>query len=68
MWAWESGMKRRQVIAGVVAAVIAAGIWLAVAWAGRGRSDYSGTVETREIRIGSKVGAWSRYRPKKDKG
>ncbi len=50
-------MKRRLVIAGVVAAVIAAGIWLAVAWAARrGRSDYSGTVETREIQIGSKVG------------
>jgi multidrug resistance efflux pump len=41
----------------VAAAVIAAGIWLAVAWAARrGRSDYSGTVETREIQIGSKVG------------
>jgi HlyD family secretion protein len=50
-------MKRRLMIAGVVAAVIAAGIWLAVAWAARrGRSDYSGTVETREIQIGSKVG------------
>ena len=50
-------MKRRLVMAGVVAAVIAAGIWLAVAWAARrGRSDYSGTVETREIQIGSKVG------------
>jgi HlyD family secretion protein len=50
-------MKRRLMIAGVVAAVIAAGIWLAVAWAARrSRSDYSGTVETREIQIGSKVG------------
>src|SRR5580692_7002559 len=50
-------MKRRLVMAGVVAAVIAAGIWLAVAWAARrGRSDYSGTIETREIQIGSKVG------------
>jgi HlyD family secretion protein len=50
-------MKRRLVIAGVVAALIAAGIWLAVGWAARrGRSDYSGTVETREIQIGSKVG------------
>src|SRR5580692_656073 len=50
-------MKRRLVIAGIVAAVIGAGIWLAVAWAARrGRSDYSGTVETREIQIGSKVG------------
>jgi HlyD family secretion protein len=50
-------MTRRLVIAGVVAAGMAAGIWLAVAWAARrGRSDYSGTVETREIQIGSKVG------------
>src|SRR5580692_7006209 len=50
-------MKRRLVMAGVVAAVIAAGIWLAVAWAARrGRSDYSGTIETREIQIGSKIG------------
>ena len=50
-------MKRRLVIAGVAAAVIAAGIWLVAAWAARrGRSDYSGTVETREIQIGSKVG------------
>jgi HlyD family secretion protein len=50
-------MKRRLVIAGVAAAGIAAGIWLVMAWAGRrGRSDYSGTVETREIQIGSKVG------------
>jgi multidrug resistance efflux pump len=50
-------MKRRLVIAGVVAVAIATGIWLAVAWASRrGRSDYAGTVETREIQIGSKVG------------
>jgi len=50
-------MRRRLLIAGVLAVVIGAGIWLAVAWAAhRGRSDYSGTVETREIQIGSKVG------------
>ncbi len=50
-------MKRRLVIAGMMAAVIAAGIWMVVAWAARrGRSDYSGTVETREIQIGSKLG------------
>ena len=50
-------MKRRLVIAGVVVTVIVAGIWIVVAWAARrGRSDYSGTVETREIQIGSKVG------------
>jgi multidrug resistance efflux pump len=50
-------MKRRLIIAGLVAAGIAAGIWLVAAWAARrGRSDYAGTVETREIQIGSKVG------------
>jgi len=33
------------------------GVWLAFAWAGwRSRSEYSGTVETREIQIGSKIG------------
>jgi HlyD family secretion protein len=50
-------MKRRLILAGVAAVVIAAGIWLAAAWAARrGLGDYSGTVETREIQIGSKVG------------
>jgi multidrug resistance efflux pump len=50
-------MKRRLIIAGVAALVVAAGIWIIAAWAARrGRSDYSGTVETREIQIGSKVG------------
>ncbi len=44
-------------IAGGVLAVVALGIWLVAAWAARrGRTDYSGTVETREIQIGSKVG------------
>ncbi len=53
---WGKRMKRRLVVAGAVAAVVALGIWLAVSWADRGRNDYSGTVETREIQIGSKVG------------
>ena len=50
-------MKRRLIGAGVGAVVLAAAIWLLVAWMGkRGRNDYAGTVETREIQIGSKVG------------
>ena len=50
-------MKRRLIIAGVTAAVLIAGIWFLFAWqAHRSRFDYSGTVETREIQIGSKIG------------
>jgi len=50
-------MKRRLIIAGVAAAVLIAAIWLIFAWqAHRSRFDYSGTVETREIQIGSKIG------------
>lgn len=50
-------MKLRVWMVGAGVAVLGLGIWLATAWAaGRGRSDYSGTVETREIQIGSKVG------------
>jgi HlyD family secretion protein len=50
-------MKRRLVVAGITAVLVAAAIWVIVAWVGRrGRNDYSGTVETREIQIGSKVG------------
>ena len=50
-------MKRRLIIAGVIAAVLIAAIWLIFAWqAHRSRFDYSGTVETREIQIGSKIG------------
>jgi len=50
-------MKRRLLMIGAGAAVLALGIWLAAVWAARrGRNDYSGTVETREIQIGSKVG------------
>lgn len=50
-------MKRRLVVAGIGAVGLALGIWLVAGWiGGRGRNDYSGTVETREIQIGSKVG------------
>ena len=50
-------MRRRLILIGVGAAVIATVIWVVAAWAARrGRNDYSGTVETREIQIGSKVG------------
>jgi multidrug resistance efflux pump len=50
-------MKRRLMLIGAVAVVVIAGIWIAFAWAGwRSANDYSGTVETREIQIGSKVG------------
>jgi len=50
-------VKRRLFVIGGIAVVAAAAVWLSVAWAERrGRSDYSGMVETREIQIGSKVG------------
>ncbi len=50
-------MKRRLIIAGVAAAILIAAVWLVFAWqAHRSRFDYSGTIETREIQIGSKIG------------
>ncbi|MGC2299774.1 MAG: HlyD family efflux transporter periplasmic adaptor subunit [Acidobacteriaceae bacterium] len=50
-------MKRRLIVGGVIAALTIVAIWLGFAWAGwRSRAEYSGTVETREIQIGSKVG------------
>jgi HlyD family secretion protein len=50
-------MKLRLIIGGVIATAVIAAIWLGFAWAGwRSRADYAGTVETREIQIGSKVG------------
>lgn len=50
-------MKRRLIVGGAIAAVVTAAIWIASAWAGwRGRNEYAGTVETREIQIGSKIG------------
>lgn len=49
-------MKRRLIFGGIIAAVLIAAIWLVFAWqAHRARFDYSGTVETREIQIGSKI-------------
>jgi multidrug resistance efflux pump len=50
-------MRRRLLMIGAGAAVVTLAIWLLAAWTTRhGRNDYSGTVETREIQIGSKVG------------
>ena len=50
-------MKRRLIVAGVGVVVLTVAIWIVASWAARrGRNDYSGTVETREIQIGSKVG------------
>jgi multidrug resistance efflux pump len=50
-------MKRRLIVGGAIAVVVIAVIWIAFAWAGwQSRNEYSGTVETREIQIGSKVG------------
>ena len=50
-------MKRRLILVGAIAAVVIVAVWIALAWAGwRSRADYSGTVETREIQIGSKIG------------
>jgi len=50
-------MKRRLMTGGAIAAVAIAAIWIASAWAGwRSRNEYAGTLETREIQIGSKIG------------
>ncbi|HMG87719.1 MAG TPA: efflux RND transporter periplasmic adaptor subunit [Terracidiphilus sp.] len=50
-------MKRRILIAGVAAVALIAVIWGLFVWmAQRGRYEYSGTVETREIQIGSRIG------------
>ena len=50
-------MKRRIQIAVAAVAVLAAVIWAVSAWvAHRSRYEYSGTVETREIQIGSRIG------------
>jgi multidrug resistance efflux pump len=49
-------MKRRIIIAASAGVVLIAAIWAISAWiAHRSRFEYSGTVETREIQIGSKV-------------
>ena len=50
-------MKRRVIIGGIVAATLLVILWIIYAWhAYARRFDYSGTVETREIQIGSKIG------------
>ncbi len=50
-------MKRRFIGIAAGAVVLIAIVWLAYAWfAARSRYDYSGTIETREIEIGSKIG------------
>ena len=50
-------MKRKLLIAGIASAVVIVAVWLVfMLLARRGRYEYSGTVETREIQIGSKVG------------
>ncbi|HET7840910.1 MAG TPA: efflux RND transporter periplasmic adaptor subunit [Terriglobia bacterium] len=50
-------MKRRIILIGIGAAIAIVGLSIFYAWqARRAANDYSGTVETREIQIGSKVG------------
>jgi multidrug resistance efflux pump len=50
-------LKRRILIAGAVVTVLIAVIWGVLAlMAQRGRYEYSGTIETREIQIGSRIG------------
>lgn len=50
-------MRRRIAIAVAGAAFVVAVVWAVSAWvAHRDKFEYSGTVETREIQIGSKVG------------
>jgi HlyD family secretion protein len=50
-------MNRRLIAIAAGALVLIAIVWLAYAWfAARSRYDYSGTIETREIEIGSKIG------------
>ncbi|HEX3986300.1 MAG TPA: efflux RND transporter periplasmic adaptor subunit [Acidobacteriaceae bacterium] len=50
-------MKRRLVLAGIALALAIAAFWILTTWMGRrARFEYAGTVETREIEIGSKVG------------
>lgn len=49
-------MKRRLAAAGAALTLAIAAFWIVTAWmAHRTRFDYAGTVETREIEIGSKV-------------
>lgn len=50
-------MRRRAIAIGAGVVLLLLVLWL-VHWvvAGRGRSEYSGTIETREIHIGSRIG------------
>jgi len=57
MLAEENRMKRRIILAASAVALLIAAIWAVSAWMShRSRYEYSGTVETREIQIGSKIG------------
>ncbi len=50
-------MKRKLLIAGIISVLVIAATWLVFTLLERrSRYEYSGTVETREIQIGSKVG------------
>lgn len=50
-------MRRRAIAIGVGFVLLLLGLWLVHSViAGRGRNDYSGTIETREIHIGSRIG------------
>lgn len=50
-------MNRRRIVIIASAAVLAAAVWIVFALISRShRNEYSGTIETREIEIGSKVG------------
>jgi len=50
-------MRRRVIVIAVAAVVLVAAIWIVLAIRARSaRSEYSGTIETREIQVGPKVG------------
>lgn len=50
-------MNRRMIFIGIGGVALIVALWLVYRWsANRTRSEYSGTVETREIQVGSKVG------------
>jgi multidrug resistance efflux pump len=50
-------MKRRAIAIGIGVLALIAALWLVHAvLASRGRNEYSGTIETREIHIGSRIG------------
>ena len=50
-------MNRRRIVLVAGAVALAVAVWIVLALISRGnRNDYSGTIETREIEIGSKIG------------